>query len=327
MPFSADEAFQLLQRAHGRDRLAHAYLLTGPVGSGKRELANRACGLLLGESVANFQHPDVHLIEPESKSRRILIEQIRELEHHLQMRSLLGGRKIGVIVDADRLQPNAANAFLKTLEEPPGHSHLLLLSSQPEQMLETILSRCLEIPLRSIAEHIVTPLQQRLLAALQDHARQAAPGLAPAFGLVREFQALLAEAKDAIQAKADAALKAEEQHYKQTSEAGKWLDDREDYYKALVQSRYIAARQTLLDILDQWWADALRQKTSPETGTALLDHPELSTDTAALAQRHTAAALLGKAAALEKLRENLGYIGVQQEQLAFECAFLRAFGE
>jgi DNA polymerase-3 subunit delta' len=327
MPFTADEAYQLLHRADAKDRLAHAYLLTGPAGSGKRALADRACALLLGEKVANFRHSDIHLVEPESKSRRILIEQMRELEHHLQMRSLLGGRKIGVVVDADRLQPNAANAFLKTLEEPPAHGHLLLLSSQPEQMLETILSRCLEIPLRPVEIRAASPLQQRLLTALQNHARQAAPGLASAFGLVREFQALLAEARDIIQAEADAAFKTEEQHYKQTSEAGKWLEDREDYYKAVIQSRYIAVRQTLLDVLDQWWADALRQKTSPETGAALLDHPELAGETASLAQRHTAAALLGKTAALEKLRENLGAIGVQQEQLAFECAFLRAFAE
>jgi DNA polymerase-3 subunit delta' len=112
MPFTEDEAFSLLQRAQSLDRLAHAYLLTGPVGSGKRALANRACELLLGEKLKDFQHPDVHVIEPESKSRRILIEQIRELEHSLQMRSLLGGCKVGVIVDADRLQTGAANAFL-----------------------------------------------------------------------------------------------------------------------------------------------------------------------------------------------------------------------
>src|SRR5690349_11974558 len=105
MPFTAEEAFSLLQRAQSLDRLAHAYLLTGPEGAGKRALARRVCELLLDEKIADFQHPDVHVIEPESKSRRILIEQIRELERNLQMRSLLGGRKVGVIVDADRLQP------------------------------------------------------------------------------------------------------------------------------------------------------------------------------------------------------------------------------
>ena len=77
MPFTADEAFTLLQSAHAQDRLAHAYLLAGPIGSGKRALANRLCGVLLGEKVTDLKHPDVHVIEPESKSRRILIEQIR----------------------------------------------------------------------------------------------------------------------------------------------------------------------------------------------------------------------------------------------------------
>jgi DNA polymerase-3 subunit delta' len=329
MPFTSDEAFDLLQSAHAHHRLAHAYLLTGPAGSGKRALANRLCGLLLGKKVVNLEHPDVHVIEPESKSRRILIEQMRELERNLQMRSLLGGHKIGVIVDADRLQPNAANAFLKTLEEPPGHSSLLLLSSLPDQLLETILSRCLEVPLRLVEAREATPIQKKLLDALQAQARQGQAGLVDAFRLVREFQVLLSEAKESIQADADAALKAEEQHYKQAADAGKWLEDREDYYKALVESRYVAARHSLLETLEQWWADALRQQAAQATAdrtTAPLDQPAFAADTATLASRYSTSALLRKSAALETLREHLANPGVQ-EQLAVECAFLRAFGE
>jgi DNA polymerase-3 subunit delta' len=321
VPFTADEAFHLLHRAQAQDRLAHAYLLTGPIGSGKRALAARFCALLLGQGITDFQHPDVHLIEPESKSRRILTEQIRELEHSLQMRSLLGGSKIGIIVDADRLQPNAANAFLKTLEEPPGHTHLLLLSSLPDQMLETILSRCLEIPLRLVEARGATAFQTRLLGALQEHSRHPTPGLVEAFGLVREFQVLLAEARDAIQEEAAAALKTEEQHYKQTSDARDWLEEREDYYKALIESRYQGARQSLLETLELWWADALRQQAAAPTP---LDYPDFATETAALGQRHSTTALLRKASALEKLREHLGNPGVQ-EPLALECAFLQAF--
>jgi DNA polymerase III subunit delta' len=321
VPFTDDEAFSLLQRAQTQDRLAHAYLLTGPMGSGKRALAERFCELLLGSKHPAFEHPDVHLIEPESKSRRILIEQIRDFEHSLQMRSLLGGHKIGIIVDADRLNPNAANAFLKTLEEPPGHTHLLLLSAAPEQVLETILSRCLEIPLRSLGQRQPTPLQTQLLSALQHHARHTAPGLVEALTLVREFQSLLAAARETLQAETDAALKREEQHYKQTSDARAWLDDREDYYKALVESRYQGVRQGLLETLEQWWADALRQQAASPSP---LDYPGFATDTASLGERHSTTALLRKAAALEKLREHLANPGVQ-EPLALECAFLHAF--
>src|SRR5258708_561586 len=167
MPFTADEAFSLLQSAHAQNRLHHAYLITGSAGSGKRALANRICTLLIGKKIESLQHQDIHVIEPESKSRRILIEQMRELERSLHMRRLLGGHKTGVIAAADRLHPNAANAFLKTLEEPPGQSSLLLLSSLPDQLLETILSRCLEVPLRRAGEPDLNPIQDRLLTALQ----------------------------------------------------------------------------------------------------------------------------------------------------------------
>ena len=174
-----------------------------------------------------------------------------------------------------------------------------------------------------------TPLQVKLLDALQACARQdPAWSLVEAFGLVREFQSLMGEARESIQAETDAKLKGEEQHYKQTSEAGRWLEEREDFYKALVESRYLGARQSLLETLEQWWADALRQQAvaaNGGNGIAALDYPAFGKETANLAARYSASALLRKAGALETLREHLGNPGVQ-EQLALECAFLEAFG-
>ncbi len=320
MAFTAEDALHLLRSAHAKDRLAHAYLISGPIGSGKRRLAGQLAGLVVGDASAPLQNPDVHTIEPESKSRRILTEQIRELEHALQMRSFFGGRKVGIVFDADRLQANAANAFLKTLEEPPGHSHLLLVSAQPDQLLDTIASRCLEVPLRATAPRELSALQQRLLAGLRSVAVRTGAEIAGAFSLAREFQQCLAAAREAIQERADADLKADELHYKQTSDARAWLDEREEYFKAVVEARYQAERAALVETLEQWWADVLRQ----QHGAAALDFPEFAADTAALAGQLSTAQLLRRNAALEQLRENLGRSGVQ-EQLAIECAFLEAF--
>lgn len=322
MAFTSNAAFDLLKRAHERSRLAHAYLISGPAGSGKRELAAQLCALVADDSAsANgdaLKHPNVHVVEPESKSRRILTEQVRELERALQMRSSYGGRKVGVVFDADRLQPNAANAFLKTLEEPPGNSMLLLTSSNPESMIETILSRCILVPLLPSKNTGPTPAQMQLLEAVRDFFRNEKAGIPQVFALVRRFTGLLAEAREAIGADTEAALEKEQDRYQDTTE-GDWLDNREDYYKALTESRYIQQRAALVEVLLQFLADALRQ----QSGFAQLDHPAFTADTAAVARRLPASEILKKFAALEDLRENFGRN--VHEQLAIEAAFLKAF--
>src|SRR5213083_3757950 len=150
MPFSRTTALEFLRRAHQQSRVAHAYLITGPPGSGKQLLAANLASLVNGtpaKDVFSSKAREIFVARPESKSRRIVIAQIRELEHALQMRASNGRRKVAIIPDADRLIAQAANAFLKTLEEPPKDSLLLLLSALPEALPETILSRCIAIPL------------------------------------------------------------------------------------------------------------------------------------------------------------------------------------
>jgi DNA polymerase-3 subunit delta' len=321
MAFTNNAAFDLLKRAHERSRLAHAYLVSGPAGSGKRELAAQLCALVADDSAAHrdaLKNPNVHIIEPESKSRRIVIEQVRGLERELQMRSMFGGRKVGIVFEADRLMPAAANAFLKTLEEPPGNSMLLLTSSNAESMIETILSRCILVPLLPSKSTGPTPAQTQLLEAVRDFFRDEKAGIPQVFALVRRFTGLLAEAREAIGADTEAALEKEQDRYQDTTD-GDWLDSREDHYKALTESRYIRQRAALVEVLLQFLADALRQ----QSGFEQLDHPAFAADTAAVARRLSAQEILRKFAALEDLRENFGRN--VHEQLAIEAAFLKAF--
>src|SRR5439155_1091172 len=83
-----------------------------------------------------------------------------------------GRRKVAIIAEADRLQPQAANAFLKTLEEPPRNSLLLLLSALPEALPDTIVSRCISIPLAANGEQIEMPERAELIDLLGQTARE-----------------------------------------------------------------------------------------------------------------------------------------------------------
>src|SRR5947207_10168776 len=190
MAFTPLGAFEYLSRAHERGRLGHAYLISGPPGSGKRGLASQLSNLVGGVQSADVfgsPPPGVYLAEPESKSRRIVIDQVRVLEHALQMRSANGHRKVAIMVDADRLQPQAANAFLKTLEEPPNDSLLLLLSAIPEVLPDTILSRCIAVPLGAEEKAKPSAEEEELVELLGTVATPAAKGVQHAYRLARGF--------------------------------------------------------------------------------------------------------------------------------------------
>lgn len=321
MALSSGEAFRLLQKAQQNDRLAHACLITGPAGSGKRQLAAQLTGLIIGQEGGDpLTHADVHTVQPESKSRRIVVEQMRTLESELRMRALGGGAKVGIIFDAERLQPQAANAFLKTLEEPPGRSHLILVSALPEQLLETIISRCMEISLRAPASRERTPRQVALLQMLASSHRGRAVDLPGVYSLVRDFQGLLAETKEDAREQSEREWKEEEKRYKQMVDA-RWLEEREEQFKAIAEARYVAERSLLMETLELWWADILRQ----QAGSAHLEFAEHAPATATLAQALAPAAALQRSAAIERLREQLNSPGLQ-EQLAIEVAFAKSFG-
>jgi len=313
MAFSHQTAFERLQSAHAHGRLAHAYLITGPAGSGKRELAAALAGLVLGCPAGEVaHHPDAHFVGPESKSRRIVIDQIRELEQSIQRKPLLANGKAVIISDAERMQPQAANAFLKTLEEPPPGCLILLLSTLPEAILETVLSRCVETALRPSTAAAAAPEQPAILSALEQALLQPQPPTAgDAFRFTRVVQALIVAARERISEENDSLLKQETSKYKQASEGSGWLQERAEQVKALTEAGSVRERDRILQIIIDVLGQALRtQHGTPAAHATILK----------LSEKFTPTNLLKRLDAMETLRRRLA-LGVQ-EALSLEGGFL-----
>ena len=134
---------EVLKDRFGEGRLHHGILfLGGPL----QQLESSCLDLIwtifsLNES--QNEHPDLFHLRPAGKARIISVEKTRDLISNLNRTSNQGGAKVAIIHEADRMRKEAANAFLKTLEEPPPDTYLLLLTTRPYSLLATIRSRCL----------------------------------------------------------------------------------------------------------------------------------------------------------------------------------------
>jgi len=155
------------------ERLHHAFLFVGPEGVGKRTVATALAKAIHCQSqtadfcgecvncarIADGNHPDVRVVVPLSNKKEIGIPQIREIERDLNYRSFTGKRKIVIIDPATLLNVAAQNALLKTLEEPPQESLIILIATSSGGLLPTLRSRCLLLtfaPLsrREVADHL-----------------------------------------------------------------------------------------------------------------------------------------------------------------------------
>jgi DNA polymerase-3 subunit delta' len=161
------EAKRLLQAALDEGP-AHAYLLHGPTGVGKRKAAIAFAGALLGDRgrVERRAHPDLYVLEP--LGDQIRIDEIRTLRRDLHMRPFEAEYRVYLVVSAHLLNTEAADALLKDLEEPPAYAVVVLLADELGQLPETIRSRCQLVPF--------TRLSERAVRAVVD---AWAPGIAP----------------------------------------------------------------------------------------------------------------------------------------------------
>lgn len=262
------QGVQLLQRSLARGRLGHAYLFTGhqieqletiartlaktlncqnPVRT--NGVATDCCDDCLScRKIENENHADLHWARPESKSRIISVDQTRELMREIQLKPTEAGYKIAIIAGADRLNAQAANAFLKTLEEPPSKSILILLSTEPSRILETILSRCLRL---NFSAETARTLSAEQAYWLQQFSSAAAAGQKSLFGRYRLLDSLL-QHLNALRARVDEALSARSPLEKY-SDAEKDLREKwEDELAAGIEAEYRRQRAEVLLLL-QWW--------------------------------------------------------------------------
>lgn len=189
MPFSDvvghQRQVETLRSALARNRLHHGYLFCGPEGIGKRTVAlclataihcadgdHDSCGGCRNcLAIGNGNHPDVRFIAPSPGKKEIGIDQIRELQRELSLRSFSGRSRVAIIDPAELMNYHAQNALLKTLEEPSHNSLLILIAKGTGGLTPTLLSRCLRLPFGPLPLEVVANFLVRQKGASPDQAR------------------------------------------------------------------------------------------------------------------------------------------------------------
>ena len=237
MPFPPSRVEEIFVGAAKEGRLAHAHLLTGAPPSELETLGRGLAANLLDADPEG--HPDFFLLRPESKSRRVSIAQIRQLEHSLSRKPHRALLKVALILEAERMcipPAEAANAFLKTLEEPPDHCLLLLTSDRPEALLPTVRSRCLTFP-------VIPSLNPEPIPGIEDLVQGWEQAVQPdslsAYRRATLLQSFLLSARQNLEAKSEGDENEEEEEGIQAaSTAGQLVRVREDVISHLVRSAW-----------------------------------------------------------------------------------------
>lgn len=158
-----EQSIRILRQAIENNALAHAYVFSGQAGIGKKKTAFALAAAVNCENarpeggcgecpscrkVDTLGHPDVHVLVPDGDE--IKIDQIRQAQADFSLKPFEGKKKVLIVDDAERMNAAASNAFLKTLEEPPGDALIVLITALPHRLLSTIRSRCQEIAFRPL---------------------------------------------------------------------------------------------------------------------------------------------------------------------------------
>ena len=300
----------LLQRSLERGRLAHAYLFTGDdldeLEGMARTLAKtlncqqprRIGGAAVDccdacpacRKIEHANHADVQWFRPEMRSRQISVDQVRDLIHTVNLKPTEADWKVAGIVAADRLTVQATNAFLKTLEEPPARSILVLLSTEPQQLLDTVVSRCLRLTFGGTGARKFAPEHVAWLGEFT--ALLAAPnaGLLARYRVLGQLLARLAAMKETL----SETLTARSPLQCYTDAEPKLQEKWEEELTAAIEAEYRRQRADLLLTLQWWLRDVWLRKLG--AGSELVAFPDLAPTA------ETVSARLSPGEALENLR-------------------------
>jgi len=346
------QGVRLLQRSLERGRLAHAYLFAGhelpelealarglaktlncrqPVRGAAGAAIDSCDACLACKKIEHGNHADVHWVRPESKMRIIRIEQMRDLMKDIQLKPTEADYKLAIIVGADRLKTEAANAFLKTLEEPPPRSVLILLSTEPQRLLETILSRCLRLNFAGEAFHQADPAQMEWLSAFSELAAAPRKSLLGRYRLMDVLLRKLNQLREGIEQ--DLTARSPLQQYEEAEEEVR--DRWESELAAAIEAEYKRQRGDLLALIQRWLRDVwlLTLKTpaggaahqgpdspAPSPADALLSFPQIP-GSQQVARRISSRQAMENLQVIEQLQHWLGTN--VQEALALEVGLLK----
>ncbi|MBX7157179.1 MAG: hypothetical protein K1X66_02160 [Verrucomicrobiae bacterium] len=258
MSLTIVHALNRLISSYHSGQLAHAYAMIGE----PQEIKNQLLEPFLKELLQTdpFPHPDVHIVQPESKTRQIRVETIRNLISQLNQTSFLGGWKIAILDEAERLRQEAANAFLKTLEEPPHKTLILLLTARPSQLPTTILSRCLILRLQTSSLKTAPDSLKTVIEKWNKIENKEVPDKTFSDSWVESYLLLnsclnyLKEIRETLENEAQKEI----QHAKESGLEGDALNEIEKTATAQIETHYLAQRQQLLS----WLCESLPRKKS-----------------------------------------------------------------
>ncbi len=263
-----EQALASLRQSLVSGRLAHAYLIVGAPWGAAGVLAGRVVALLYctapGErpcgqcakcrQIAAHAHPDVLWVEPQKKSRGILMAQIEEVQAHINLSSFEGGWKAVVFSNADRINPQAANRLLKTLEEPPDKCLFLLVTDQPAALLPTVVSRCQRVVLA--AETGISGAEVRA-AVIDAMTGSGDRSVVEAVGRARKVLGVLKQVRERIEQTVDAGDDSD-------APATEDLKAAKEIREARIESLYKEALAELFRWLLLWQRDVLLQVVCAE---------------------------------------------------------------